>query len=250
MFRPAVTLKESRDDRRVQGEMLSHADRDPRWAQDRRSAIGLDDVRRALVSRRPGHLAQQKMMARPRPGSPGFIWPDTRRHSAAVLLLLYEKRGRLYLPLTLRTGTVLHHRGQVSLPGGAREGRESLTETALRETCEELGIPALQMTIIGRLTPLHIPVSGFRTTPFVAHSPQRPDFHPQPSEVREVIEAPLAALLDPASVREEDWTIRDRPVHVPFFQVGPHKVWGATAMILAEFVEMLRDVTDCRSPKG
>jgi len=75
--------------------------------------------------------------------------------------------------------------------------------------------------------------------PFVAYAPQRPAFHLDPKEVAELLDVPLHLLLDLANRREEDWTWRGAPLHVPFYAVGEHKVWGATAIILAEFVALL-----------
>lgn len=93
--------------------------------------------------------------------------------------------------------------------------------------------------MLGTLTPLYVGVSDFLITPVVAIASHRPDFFPDPVEVVEVIEAPLAQLVDPAIRVEEDWQIRGVTVRVPFFAIGPNKVWGATAMILAEFVALL-----------
>jgi len=141
--------------------------------------------------------------------------------------------------LTRRTETVQTHKGQISLPGGAREGDETLIATALREAHEELNVTPDGLEVLGTLTPLYVGVSGYLITPVVGIAPQRPPFRPDPLEVVEIIEPPLSILLDPGARREEDWEIRGQPVHVPFFAVGPHKVWGATAMILSEFADLL-----------
>ncbi|MFQ5342021.1 MAG: hypothetical protein ACE5F6_10795 [Anaerolineae bacterium] len=76
----------------------------------------------------------------------------------------------------------------------------------------------------------------------MGYAASRPDFRPDPAEVAEVLEVPLADLLDPSTVQEEDWNLRGLQVRVPFFAVKEHKVWGATAMVLAEFVELVRSV--------
>lgn len=157
------------------------------------------------------------------------------------MILLYPVDGELYFVLTRRTETVAMHKGQVSLPGGGREGVETLQETALRETSEELGIPPLEISVLGEpLTPLYIPVSGFWLTAFVGYWPQQPVFTPEPGEVVELICAPLASLLDENAIRQETWEIRGERVNVPFFDIQGHKVWGATAMILSEFAAMLQ----------
>ena len=160
-----------------------------------------------------------------------------------MLVLFYPYDGQIAFALTRRTDTVESHKGQISLPGGAREGDESLQATALRETCEELNACPDTVEVLGRLSPLYIPPSGFLINPFVAYSAARPSFRPDPREVAELIETPLSLLLDPATVKREEWTLRGTAVDVPFFDIYGHKVWGATAMVLGELVTMLREET-------
>ncbi len=134
-----------------------------------------------------------------------------------------------------------YHKGQVSLPGGAQEPGETLETTALREVAEELGIAASCIEVLdGPLTPVYIPISGFRVTPFVGFAPIRPALTAAPDEVIEIIEAPLEAIVDDGSIHEEEWDIRGESRSVPFFAIHGHKVWGATAMMLSEFAEMLK----------
>ena len=172
---------------------------------------------------------------------PGIELPSSSNsgRAAAVLILIYPVDGAPYLALTRRTETVQNHKGQISLPGGAHEGNETITQTALREANEELAVITSGVELLGTLTPVYIGVCDYLITPVVAIATQRPDFRPDPLEVVEAIEIPLSLLLDPAARSEEDWEIRGFSVHVPFFSVGPHKVWGATAMILAEFAALL-----------
>jgi len=202
--------------------------------------VTLQTVRVALRLPLPGRTAQQAMAPQPRPGDRPDL-PKPCPHEGAVLVLLYEQEGRLVLPLTCRTQTVEMHKGQVSLPGGAREPQDhSFAQTALRETSEELGIPEEAIEVLGPLTPLYIPPSRFCVYPYVGYAsrafPLRPDAH----EVAEVIEVPLDYLLDPATRQEEVHYVDDQRFKVPFYQVARQKVWGATAMILAELVAILR----------
>ncbi len=183
------------------------------------------------------------MSPRPRPGDVFPLPPEIRPKEAGVLILLFPRGDDWAFFLTRRTDTIENHKGQISLPGGAQEKGESLAETAVRETCEELGIDAALVQLIGGpLTPVFIPVSGFRATAYVAFTPMRPAVTPEPGEVVEIIEMPLDMLVDEKTVAEEEWEIRGYRTSVPFFDVNGHKIWGATAMMLGEFAEMLRQV--------
>ncbi len=200
----------------------------------------LEQIRTALRHRpRPGLAAQMRM-------APSYRWemlrrmpPPERVREAGVLILLYPCDDALCFPLTRRTEQVENHKGQISLPGGAREPGEPLAETALRETREELGISLDGLEMLGSLTPLYIPPSGFQITPFVAYLPYRPRFHPDPVEVAEVIPVPLAALFDPTIRRQELRELRGQPVRIPFYAIQGHQVWGATAMVLSELAAIL-----------
>jgi 8-oxo-dGTP pyrophosphatase MutT (NUDIX family) len=197
----------------------------------------IEHVRAAMRGPLPGLKAQITMAPRPRPFSPP---PGVEPRQAGVLLLLYPIHDVLHLVLTVRTPDLNHHSGQVSLPGGGWEaGDASLQETALREAQEEIGIVTDELELLGPLTPIYVPPSNNIVHPFVTYVPQRPDFHPDLKEVAELLDVPLHLLLDPATRREEDWTWRGAPLHVPFYAVGGHKVWGATAIILAEFMALL-----------
>lgn len=158
------------------------------------------------------------------------------------MILLYPTRSGLYFVLTRRTETVEAHKGQISLPGGAQELGESLQGTALREAGEELGIDPASITVLdGPLSPVYIPVSGFRATPFVGFTADRPNLTAAADEVVEIIETPLEMIVDENNIIEEEWSIRGYAGLVPFFSIHGHKVWGATAMILGEFAEMLKN---------
>ena len=197
-------------------------------------------IRRALARPLPGLEAQLRLCPRPRLGQERVLTTEWQPREGAVLLLLYPAGDELHLVLTRRTDTLGSHRGQISLPGGRREAGESLSQAALREAYEEIGLPPASVEIFGALTPVPVPVSNHRVTPFVGYIAARPDFRPDPGEVAELIEVPLALLLERATVREEEWMLHGQRVQVPFFALGRHKVWGATAMILSEFVEALR----------
>jgi len=203
--------------------------------------LTIDNVRAALRSAvrppLPGLRAQITMAPRPRPLRPA---PGVEPRQAGVLLLLYPAGEELTLLLTVRTSALHHHSGQISLPGGGwEEGDGSLKETAMREAREEVGSLSDQLEMIGPLTELYVPPSNNCVHPFVAYTPLRPAFDPDPCEVADLLEVPLSLFLDPSTRREEVWMRQGEDYHVPFYSVGEHKVWGATAMILAELVALL-----------
>jgi len=199
----------------------------------------IDDVRQALARPKPG-LEAQARMAPPyrRDQIAEALNPPKDCRQAGVLILLYPQNGQLYFPLTRRPDSVEFHKGQISLPGGSRENTESLRQAALREAQEEIGVEQSAVEVLGQLTSLYVPPSNFCVQPFVGYMPRHPNFQLEEKEVAELIKVPLEKLLDPASAHEEDWDIRGGTWRIPFYQFGPHKVWGATAMILAEFVAM------------
>lgn len=205
----------------------------------------LEYIQQALRRPLPGRAGQIHMA--PYPSNSQYNrweFPDTCRE-AGVLLLLYphmscNQISELYLVLTRRPDTLSSHRGQISFPGGRREEHETLETTAVRETSEELGIPTTSLKIIGRLTALYTPPSNFCIYPFVAISATRPDFQPNLMEVAEVIEVPLNLLLKLSTRKEETWYFENYGERqIPFYDVFGHKVWGATAMILSEFLTVL-----------
>lgn len=189
---------------------------------------------------KPGLSAQLKMIPNPRPGNQLYTEVESSCLKAGVLILIYPIENRLHVVLTRRTEKVDHHQAQVSFPGGRQEKDETLEQTALRETCEELGIDPSSIQIFGRLTPLYIPPTNYCIYPIVAKVDVRPRFQPSSFEVAEVLEVPLEYLLAPETVEKEIWTIRGIKVEVPFYSFKGHKIWGATAMVLAEFLELLQ----------
>lgn len=203
--------------------------------------ITLDQIERALSRPLPGLPALVRMSPIPRPLFPPT--PSHRPREGGVLVLLYPHgpARELHLVLTRRTDTLVAHSGQISFPGGRVDpGDLSTAHTALREACEEIGVCQAELRVLGDLTPLYIPPSDFRIYPHVAYAPRRPHFAPQPDEVAEILEVPVAHFLDDANTDLEIWTLNGQPRQIPFYRVAGHKVWGATAMVLAEFSEALR----------
>jgi 8-oxo-dGTP pyrophosphatase MutT (NUDIX family) len=152
---------------------------------------------------------------------------------AAVAVLIYPHAGEWYVPLTLRPGTLTHHAGQISLPGGSIDADESPEEGAWRELSEELGIGREVFHPVGRLTPLYIFVSNFYVVPCVAVAEQLPQFVPNPGEVEALLELPLNQMLNvtPDNMWIERGGLRFR---APCWTLGAQRIWGASAMILGE----------------
>jgi 8-oxo-dGTP pyrophosphatase MutT (NUDIX family) len=163
--------------------------------------------------------------------------PEEGQRRAAVLVPLFVRDGALRVLLTRRTETVEHHRGQISFPGGAEEEDDpSPFATAARETEEELGIAPGDVRLLGALTPLKT-VTDFFVEPFVGAIPYPHVLRPAEAEIAEVIDAPVAALLDPKILEKRVLPGREEPTL--FYHYGPHVIWGATARILQELLEAL-----------
>jgi 8-oxo-dGTP pyrophosphatase MutT (NUDIX family) len=206
--------------------------------------VTLADVERAWRAPLPGQEAQSRMSTRPR-GPVSVSQAVHPPRQGAVLILLYPCEGQLCLPLTRRTERVAHHKGQISLPGGARDPQDdSFWETALRETLEEIGIAPQHVRRIGALSPLYIPNSNFDIHPFVGYIATPPAFVADAIEVAEIITLPLQTLLDPATKAEETWTLHGHEACVPFYRYQQHVIWGATAMVLSEFEVLLAAALD------
>ncbi len=197
-------------------------------------------IKQRLQQPKPGLTAQLKMATYPRPGDQLFKNIKDKSIDAGVLVLLFPEKQKHKVLLTLRTNRLLHHRSQISFPGGRQEPNEDLTTTALRETQEELGISPDSIKILGELTSLYISPSNYCIYPTVGVTNRPPECFPQPSEVAEVLKVPLDFLFDTSNVHYEDWVFSERKVSVPFYFFQGHKIWGATAMVLAELLEIIK----------
>jgi len=200
----------------------------------------LDDIERSLRVRLAGTLpgVQAQLRFAPSPIRPGWraghFPADTR--TAAALLLLYPRDRDVAVPLTVRASGLARHAGQVSLPGGATDPGETLSETALREASEEIGVDPSAVRILGELTPVHVVVSGFTLHPVVGVTDHPPSFIAAPGEVDEILEVSLDDLRDASRIGRGTRVREGVAVEYPYFDLMGHQVWGATAMILGEFI--------------
>lgn len=203
--------------------------------------ISLAVVRQALtLPDFDAHEAQLRMAPIPRPPRPAEAPGNPKL--AAVLVLLYPVEGALHFVLTRRTEYPGVHSGQISLPGGKREGDEEYPQTALREAQEEVGVLCDSVELIGALSPLYVPPSDYLIHPQVGVCHARPTFRPDPGEVAEIIEAPLTVILDESVKGIEEVTRYERPFTIAYYNIFGHKVWGATAIMLSELEWRLRAV--------
>jgi 8-oxo-dGTP pyrophosphatase MutT (NUDIX family) len=185
----------------------------------------------------PGEASHRKMA----PVSRSSLNTDMPFQKGGVLILLYPCDNETCVVFMKRVADNTPHSGQISFPGGRFEPADkSLYKTALRETEEELGSPASGIEIIGHLTPLEIQVSNVEVKPFVGVSFSRPNFKPNPEEVDYLMEVNLEDLLNPDIIRKKFEFIRGIRIEIPYYNIRDNHIWGATAMILSEFLDIVK----------
>lgn len=167
--------------------------------------------------------------------------PNYRK--GAVLILFYPENQKAYFPLIKRPDYPGIHSGQIAFPGGKMEPEDTdLVQTALREASEEVGIYPENVRIIGRLSNLFVPASNFLVSPILGFSESRPDFVPEVREVSRIIPTSLRELYQPdlrkRKILEFSGNFR---LDTPYFEVDQEMVWGATAMILSELIQLLEN---------
>lgn len=170
--------------------------------------------------------------------------PDSQPRMASVLMLFYPKNDKAHLVLIVRNSYKGIHSAQIAFPGGKYELEdENFAVTALRETHEEVGIHPDKIEILKPFTELYIPPSNFMVHPFLGISKEELVFVPEPAEVANIIELPLSTFLDDAIVIDTNLsTSYAANITVPAFKIEEHIVWGATAMMLSELKEVLKEV--------
>ncbi|MEP6646281.1 MAG: CoA pyrophosphatase [Saprospiraceae bacterium] len=191
----------------------------------------------------PGLSAHLKMAHPVKKSNPFSISPDVR--NAAVLMVLFENESNNFNLLFIRRTTVENgdkHSGQIAFPGGKSEPSDpDLMYTALREAEEEIGIDLSEIDVLGSLSPIYINVSNFMVYPYLSYAINKPALIRQEAEIEEILELSLASFQDP-SARQETKIHLSKEVtlnHVPCFNIAGTIIWGATAMIMNEFLEIL-----------
>jgi 8-oxo-dGTP pyrophosphatase MutT (NUDIX family) len=168
---------------------------------------------------------------------------------AAVMMLFYPKDGETHLVLIVRNAYNGVHSSQIAFPGGKYETFDaSFTDTALRETQEEVGVLSEKIEVIKEFTPMYIPPSNFLVHPFLGISKEELLFYPDVREVAGIIELPLSFFLNDEIIIEATLsTSYGNNILVPAFNIQNHIVWGATAMILSELREVLKTTFNGKS---
>jgi 8-oxo-dGTP pyrophosphatase MutT (NUDIX family) len=195
-----------------------------------------DNLISALAKPLPGSGAHALMAPEPR-----RVWPQGAhvRDAAGLVLVFPDPDDRPHLVLTVRADTLGRHSGQVSLPGGVIEPGESYAHAALREAHEEIALDRRLVRVAGALTPIDIPVSGFRLHPIVGLADSRPALTPADGEVARILDVALDDLMAPGCVADTTRERDGRGIVAPAFCVAGEEIWGATAMVLAEFLSLV-----------
>jgi 8-oxo-dGTP pyrophosphatase MutT (NUDIX family) len=204
----------------------------------------IDTLKTILSKPLPGGKAQLIMGSGIRMSELRFMPMTDSTKKSGVMILLYPYNNTIYSILILRAKYNGTHSGQVGLPGGKYEKTDTdLIQTALRETTEEVGVDSKKIIVLGQLTPLYIPPSNYVVYPSVGYINARPSFVPDKSEVSEIIEYRLSELLDKKNVKSKEFNVREHAsFKAPYFDINGNVVWGATAMMLSEFKEILKEI--------
>ncbi len=195
-------------------------------------------IERMLKNPLPGRTGQMMMSPKPVDESRFAAYEPKNPRKGAVLMLFYPDENQSLVPFIKRPSYEGVHSGQVAFPGGKWEKEdEDLSHTALREAEEEIGIAQEKVKLIGRLSDLFIPPSNFLVSPFIGYLEDKPDFNPDPFEVERIINCPVHQLTDVSIRKEGEITVRDKyQLRAPYFDIDNEMVWGATAMMLGEFM--------------
>ena len=199
--------------------------------------MNIEKLTERLLKELPGHDAHKLMAAKTRK----FNFLDENVKDAAVLIALFNEKGSWKIPLIRRVEDGKIHSGQIALPGGKIEEGETKVKAAVREANEEIGIKSKDVEIIGTLSELVIPVSGYRVLPVIGKIKKDTEFKKNPKEVQEIFIIEIDELKKESVIKSEERTFNGVNVRIPFYEVKEGKIWGATAMILSELIEIINE---------
>ena len=205
----------------------------------------IENLQKAFDHPLPGEEAQYRMAPYERTLREEAMRSNSNPTPGAVLILIYPVNGVPHTILMLRTSYDGVHSSQVSFPGGKKDpDDESLKHTALREAKEEVGVSGAEVEVMGKLSQVFIPPSGFLATPFIGYVKEKPQFRPDPKEVDTLIEVEVSHITDERIVKKTDIRLHAQNITItaPYFDIQGHVVWGATAMMLSELKEILKKI--------
>jgi 8-oxo-dGTP pyrophosphatase MutT (NUDIX family) len=204
----------------------------------------ISDIKLELAKELPSYDAHQRMMPSTRVTDMLTAKISNATIRSSVLILLYPKDEKLNTVFIKRQEYNGVHSGQFAFPGGKYEKNDlNLINTALREANEEIGIEIKSVEILGQLSELYIPPSNFLVLPIVAYMPSPPLFILNNKEVNKIIEVSLSELLSPENVSENEFIgFGNKRIVAPCYDLNNHKIWGATAMIISELIEIIHKI--------
>lgn len=199
-------------------------------------------LRHRLSQNLPGRKAQIEMAPKPISGGNKrkMNAPESANKSSVLVLLFPNEENKLELTLTVRSHDI-DHGGQISFPGGRAEDGETVVETALREAREEVGIEPESVSVVGQLSDLYVSHSNNLVSPVIGFLSARPKFKRNPAEVEEVFAVELHSLVLKKNLTVEDWSLSKHTYRVPYWDVHQVPLWGATAMMLNELLDLYRE---------
>ena len=200
----------------------------------------IETLEENLKKKLPGISAHKKMSPSNRNSQLKFLNKDVNTVDSGILILIFPINNLPHTVFIKRPEYNGPHSGQISFPGGKIENIDNnITETALREAQEEIGIKPNDVKIIGQLSKLYIPVSNINVFPKVGYISYKPNFIPDKQEVTEIIPFSIKELSNKNIIDTEQVSLQGRIIDAPFYNVNGHHVWGATAMIINEFLEIV-----------
>ena len=187
----------------------------------------------------PGFESQKLMVPKSRVPK-GMTFEKDSIKKSGVLILLHPDKDDIYVSFIKRVTDGSKHSGQIAFPGGkAEEGDKNITETAVREAEEEIGVKSKDIKILGSLTPLFIPVSNYDVQPVVGSIHYKPEFIKSPDEVDEIHSVSIKELKEAYTICKT-FEVRNETITAPFYMMNSIEIWGATAMMLSEFIELIK----------